>query len=155
MKTLLALIALSAAATSLAAPTTPTILDAKPSAIVDLLKNEGYKPEFKPGDDKTSPSITVKSEGNSFYLYFTGCKDGVCKRLSTTNGFERPSKADDLAAKITAWNAKWYSQAYEEKDGSVYLDASYVLTGGFTAANFLAWFDAYKTEYDEFTNTIY
>lgn len=154
MKKTLMLVTLSAlcATPALAAA---TVLDAKPESIMTVLKGEGFKPEFKPGDAKTNPSILVKISGNTFYFYFTGCKDGVCKRVNTSNGFEKPEKADGLAEKLAKWNAEWYSQAYQEQNGTVYLDGSYVLTGGFTADNFLAWLDSYSDDYDAFYKNLY
>jgi len=134
---------------------TATVFDAKPASVVELLKGEGYKPEFKAGDDKTSPSLKVKFDGESLFMYFSGCQNGVCRRLNVSTSFERPKDASGLAAKLARWNAEWYSQAYEDKDGTVYLDASYVLTGGFTAENFLAWLESYKGDFDKFYDGLY
>lgn len=133
----------------------PAVYDARPDAVMAALKAEGFQPTFKPGDERAAPSITVKFQGESLYMYFAGCDDGVCRRLNVTTSFERPENAADLARKLAAWNAEWYSQAYEDKDGFVYLDASYLLTGGFTAANFLAWLDAYKRDFDAFYDQLY
>ncbi|WP_083922596.1 YbjN domain-containing protein [Deinococcus aquatilis] len=130
------------------------ILDAKPASMVKALSDAGYKPELRPGDTKTPPSIALKVNGDPVYLYFSGCKDGLCTRATASNGFEFPKDRNGLAKVLAGWNAEWYSQAYEDKDG-VYLDASYTLTGGYTKANFKAWFDAYLDELSEFGDKLY
>lgn len=150
----LSLAALSLAALPTARAATAEVLDAKPASLVEVLGDEGYKPELRPGDDKTQPSIVLKANGDSVYLYFSGCKDGVCRRVTASNGFEFPKDRGGLTKVMAGWNAEWYTQAYEEDDG-VYLDASYLLTGGYTKANFVAWFDAYLEEMSQFEDKLY
>ncbi|WP_170130898.1 YbjN domain-containing protein [Deinococcus yavapaiensis] len=154
MKKTLMLVTLSALSAT-PAFAAATVYEAKPESIMTILKAEGYKPEYKAGDEKTKPSITVKLAGDNYYFYFTGCKNGVCQRINADNGFEKPDKADGLAEKLAKWNAEWYSQAYQEKDGTIYLDSSYIITGGFTAENFLAWLDSYTNDFDEFYKNLY
>lgn len=146
---LLPLAALSLAALTPARAATADVLDAKPASLVKVLGEGGYKPQLRPGDSKTQPSIVLKVNGDNVYLYFSGCKDGVCRRVTASNSFEFPKDRSGLAGTLAGWNSEWYSQAYEDKDG-VYLDASYILEGGYTKANFKAWFDAYLEELGEF-----
>ncbi|GGO31894.1 YbjN domain-containing protein [Deinococcus humi] len=133
---------------------TADVLDARPASLVKVLSDEGYKPELRPGDDKTQPSIALKVSGDTIYLYFSGCENGLCRRVTASNGFEFPKDRGGLTKMLAGWNAEWYSQAYEDKDG-VYLDASYMLTGGYTKANFTAWFDAYLEDYGDFGEKLY
>lgn len=150
----LPLAALSLAALSTAQAATAEVLDARPASLVRVLGDEGYKPELRPGDSKTAPSIALGANGDSVYLYFSDCRDGVCRRVTASNGFEFPKDRSGLTKVLAGWNAEWYSQAYEAEDG-VYLDASYMLTGGYTKTNFMAWFDAYLDELGEFGNKLY
>jgi hypothetical protein len=148
------LAALSLGAFAPAQAVTADVLDARPDSLVRVLSEEGYKPELRPGDDKGGPSIVLKANGDTMLLYFSGCQDGLCRRVTASNGFEFPRDRGGLTRMLADWNAEWYSQAYEDKDG-VYLDASYTLTGGYTRANFTAWFDAYLEEYSEFGDKLY
>lgn len=150
----LAFAALSLSAFAPAHAATAEVLDGKPASLIKVLGDEGYKPELRPGDAKTQPSIMLKVSGDNVYLYFSGCADGACRRVTASNGFEYPKDRSGLAAMLAAWNAEWYSQAYEDQDG-VYLDASYLLTGGYTRANFLAWFSSYLNDMHEFQNKLY
>ncbi|MPY66412.1 YbjN domain-containing protein [Deinococcus sp. SDU3-2] len=151
---LLLLAALSLAALTPARAATADVLDAKPASLVKVLSEGGYKPQLRPGDSKTQPSIALKVKGDDVYLYFSGCKDGMCRRVTASNGFEFPKDRSGLAKVLADWNAEWYSQAYEGEDG-VYLDASYLLAGGYTKANFTAWLDAYLEEYGDFGDKLY
>lgn len=150
----LTLAAFSLSALAPAHAATAEVIDAKPASLVKVLGDEGYKPELRPGDDKTQPSIVLKANGDSVYLYFSGCKNGLCTRVTASNGFEFPKDKNGLAGKLASWNSQWYSQAYEDKDG-VYLDASYMLTGSYTKANFVAWLGAYLDELDKFADELY
>ncbi|SMB78216.1 YbjN domain-containing protein [Deinococcus hopiensis] len=134
---------------------TADVLDAKPATLVKVLSEAGYKPTLRPGDAKTDPSIVLKVKDTTVYLYFDNCKNGLCSRVTASSGFEFP---DDLAAlprTLATWNAEWYTQAYQQEDDGVYLDASYVLTGGYTKANFKAWFGDYLDELNDFADELY
>ncbi|SMB78183.1 YbjN domain-containing protein [Deinococcus hopiensis] len=150
----LSLAALSLAVLSPAHAAAADVMDAKPASLVKLLSEAGYKPQLRAGDAKTQPSIALKVQENDVYLYFSGCKDGLCRRVTASNGFEFPKDRSGLAGTLAGWNAEWYSQAYEDKE-AVYLDASYMLTGGFTKANFNAWFGEYLEELGEFGDKLY
>ncbi|MDB5045699.1 MAG: hypothetical protein JWQ08_1749 [Deinococcus sp.] len=130
------------------------VLEARPTSLMKVLSDEGYKPELRPGDDKTQPSIVLKASGEPLYLYFSGCKEGLCRRVTASSGFEFPNDKSHLAKTLADWNAEWYSQAYEDKDG-VYLDASYLLTGGYTKVNFVEWLGTYLDDLDEFGDRLY
>ncbi len=151
---LLPLTALALAATVSAHAASADVLAATPAALVGVLTEEGYKPQLRPGDAQNQPSIVLKANGDTVYLYFSGCKDGLCRRVTASNGYEFPKDRTNLAKTLAAWNAEWYSQAYEDKD-AVYLDASYVVTGGYTKSNFTAWFDTYLNDMSEFADKLY
>ena len=122
--------------------------------MVKLLRDEGYTPVLKPGDTNATSSIVFKASGNTLYLYFYGCKDGSCERALLSNAFEFPKDKSGLAKKFSDWNSTKYTQAYDSADG-VNLDAPYLLTGGYTKANFIAWLDLYLADYSEFEKQLY
>ncbi|PNY79471.1 YbjN domain-containing protein [Deinococcus koreensis] len=132
---------------------TGEVLDATPATLVQVLRSAGYQPTLKPGDAKTSPSIQVGSGEDTVWLYFSGCKAGVCTRVTASNGFEVGQDSAELGPMLAKWNADWYTQAYLDKDGA-YLDGTYLLQGGYTRANFVAWFKTYLNELAEFENTL-
>lgn len=143
---------------SLAHAQTPApILAPTPDVLREVLSAEGYRPEVQASTDPKEPSLKFKVSGDTLYLTFKGCAAGGCEMVSLDNGFERPKEKDagKVAALIGAWNAKWYTQAYEDKEGYLYLSSSYVLTGGYTRANVLAWLDVYLKDYERFGQELY
>lgn len=155
MFTAAALLALSVAQAQIQAPA--ALLAPTPEALREVLGAEGYRPETDTPADQKEPSLKFKVSGDTLYLTFKGCAEGKCKMVSLDNGFERPSTKDagKVAALLSAWNAKWYTQAYEDKDGDLYLASTYVLTGGYTRANILAWLDVYLEDYERFGKELY
>lgn len=75
--------------------------------------------------------------------------------VSGDNGFERPKDGAKVAGTVSAWNAKWFVQAYEDQDGDIYLAAPYMLTGGFVKTNFLAWLNYSLDAYNTFSDELY
>lgn len=133
------------------------VLAPSPEALREVLVAEGYRPEVQPSTDPKETGLKFKVSGDTLYLTFKGCVAGRCEMVSLDNGFERPKTKDARAvsALISAWNAKWYTQAYEDQEGVLYLSSSYVLTGGYTRANVLAWLAVYLEDYDRFGEELY
>ncbi|MBB6018182.1 YbjN domain-containing protein [Deinococcus radiopugnans] len=140
---------------SVAAAASGPVLDARPATLVQVLTAAGYQPSLRLGDAKTDPSIAVKVNGEALYLYLSGCKAGDCQRVTVSTRYDRSKMKANLVDLISTWNANWYTQAYLDKDGDPYLDASYFLTGGYTQTNFLNWLRDYLSEMDEFDTQVF
>lgn len=136
-------------------PAPTTVLPSTPEALREVLSAEGYRPEVQTSTDQKESSLKFKVSGETLYLTFKGCAADGCQMVSLDNGFERPKDGSKVAAMLSAWNATWYTQAYEDKEGYVYLSSSYVLTGGYTKANVLAWLGVYLEDYEKFSHELY
>lgn len=130
---------------------TGEVLDGKPATVMQVLTKAGYAATMKAGTGDDGPTITVKLKSEDVFLYLDGCKAGVCTRLTASNGYEVDTSADEVVGYVAAWNVENYSQAYlDTEEGSAYLDASYLLTGGYTRANMVAWLGAYLSDLNDF-----
>ncbi|WP_295822310.1 YbjN domain-containing protein [uncultured Deinococcus sp.] len=130
---------------------TGEVLDGKPETVVQVLKQAGYATTYRPGDLKDGPTITLKVNGEDVYLYLYGCKPEGCTRLTASNGYETDVTSAAVLSYIGNWNYDNYTQAYiDPEDKAAYLDSSYLLTGGYTRANLVAWLREYLDDLPDF-----
>ncbi|THF83981.1 YbjN domain-containing protein [Deinococcus sp. KSM4-11] len=134
---------------------TGEVLDGRPATVMQVITQAGYSAKLSPGDSKTGPSITLNIDGDTVYLDLEGCKADLCTRVNATTGYDADTSSDEVIQYVNDWNLTNYSQAYlSNEEDSAYLDASYLMTGGYTRANLLAWLKAYLDDLTEFANDL-
>ena len=116
------------------------------------LQKAGYKAELVK-DETGDPLINSAAEGHTFKVYFYDCKEGRCKALQFSAGFDMK---DGMALeKANEWNRKnRYLKAYldDEKDPYVQYDVN--VNAGRTMAGLDDDFDIWTSMIGDFTKFI-
>ncbi|GHF55822.1 hypothetical protein HNQ07_003303 [Deinococcus metalli] len=134
---------------------TGEVLDSRPATVLQVVTQAGYSAKLNPGDSKNGPFITLTIDGDVVYLNLEGCKADGCKRVDATTGYDADTSSDEVTEYVNGWNASHYTQAYSDTEEEVaYLDSSYLMTGGYTRANMVAWLKAYLDDLTDFADNL-
>ncbi|ADV65714.1 YbjN domain-containing protein [Deinococcus maricopensis] len=150
-----ALLLSSALAGGASAPQTSQVLTGRPAVLAAALKDAGYTAELM--DEDGDPLLHMMIGDLHVDLYFFGCKAGVCQRVNATSSFdpaEDEEEQDRQLNIVASWGTDYFTQAYTDEDGALYLDDAYTLAGGFTKANFTTWFKDYVADLKAFRNEL-
>ncbi|GGK96930.1 YbjN domain-containing protein [Deinococcus radiotolerans] len=150
--TLLLSLAAPAVAGGAAAPSAQ-VQPATPAAVMAALKTAGYKVTMNPTAPDRDPSMTFTSGGHEVQVWLSGCKAGVCSRVTASTSWDY-SDAEDLdTAVLNDWNSNYYTQAYAY-EGSYYLDSTMPIRGGYTQATLKAWITEYLEDVTYFEDEL-
>lgn len=106
-------------------------------AVAAVLQEHGYKAEIKKDDQEGMPYILSGANGNSFQIYFYGCKDDKrCDSYEFYSWYKKdPLYTVDLA---NEWNStKRFLKVVIDKDGNLAEYMYGTAIGRTTYANFL------------------
>jgi putative hemolysin len=96
------------------------------------LQKAGYKAALSK-DETGDPLISSAADGHDFKVYFYDCKDGRCKALQFSAGFDM--KDGLTLAKANEWNRKnRYLKTYLDDDGDPYVQYDVNVNAGRTMA---------------------
>ena len=112
-----------------ATPAMATVTATEPASVVRSLTKMGYKAELMKGDDG-DPYITSASSGDTFIIFFLGCKNGTgCATVQFFTAMAKPSNAS-LAA-MNQWNRdNRFCRGYLADNGSARLEMDVDLDDG-------------------------
>lgn len=134
MKTRLICLILALAAGTPA--TAQNVVADDPQAIVDVLKDWGYRAALVK-DSEGDPKIDSATSGVNFSIYFYGCSGGTqCTSIQFASGFDMDQGT--TPGVVNEWNAnKRFGKVYldDEKDPFIEMDISLV-GGGISRDNF-------------------
>ncbi|GBF07134.1 YbjN domain-containing protein [Deinococcus aerius] len=122
---------------------------ATPEAVTAALRAAGYTVTANPIREDEDPSVTVRAGGRELDVWFSGCREGSCARVTASYGWDPEDEADLNLDFVNEWNGNYYTQAYVY-EGRYYLDSTMPLRGGYTRAALNAWMTDYLTDVEDF-----
>ncbi|GGR97672.1 YbjN domain-containing protein [Deinococcus sedimenti] len=150
--TLVLSLAAPAVAGGAAAPSTQ-VQAATPAAVMASLKAAGYRVTMNPTSPDRDPTMTVTAGDRELQVWLSSCANGVCGRVTASSSWDY-SDAEELDTEfLNEWNSNYYTQAYLY-EGSVYLDSTMPIRGGYTQATLKAWMTDYLDDVSAFEDEL-
>lgn len=123
---------------------------ATPAAVAAALRGAGYKVTMNPTDPDGDPSMTVVVGDAEVDVWLSGCKAGLCSRVTASSYWDYSDAGEGLDTELTnEWNGNYYTQAYIYED-AYYLDSTMPIRGGYTSATLKAWMVDYLDDVSAF-----
>ncbi|MDV6373012.1 YbjN domain-containing protein [Deinococcus arenicola] len=142
--------ALAGGGTAPATGASAQVQAATPAAIAAALREAGYKVTVNPTDADSDPSLSVTAGDYEVDVWLSGCKSGICSRVTASSYWDYSDDEDNLDTELTnEWNGNYYTQAYTY-EGSYYLDSTLPIRGGYTKAALKAWMVDYLDDVESF-----